>query len=55
MTGNPIEPKSQDEIDFLKVRRELTDFDVGLCVPSKLMPKTINGGVVLKDTFYQMR
>ena len=55
LTGTPLEPNSQDEIDFLSEKRELTDFDVGLCVPSKLLPRTINGGVVLTETTYMMR
>lgn len=36
-------------------KRELTDFKIGLTVPSKLMPKRIQGGVLLVDTTYQMR
>ena len=55
LTGTPIEPNTQDEIDFLSYKRELTDFDVGLCVPSKLLPRTINGGIVLMETTYMMR
>ena len=55
MTGTPIEPRSQDEKDFISVKRDLSDFDVGLRVPSKLLPKTIRGGIVLTDSFYQMR
>lgn len=55
MTGENIEPKSQDEIDFLKTKRTITDFDVGLRVPSKLIPKRIAGGIVLNESFYEMR
>lgn len=55
LTGTPLEPNTQDEIDFLSYKRELTDFDVGLCVPSKLLPRTINGGIVLTETTYMMR
>ena len=36
-------------------KRELTDFKIGLTVPSKLMPKRIQGGILLVDTTYQMR
>lgn len=36
-------------------KRTLTDFKIGLTVPSKLMPKRIQGGVLLVDTTYQMR
>lgn len=36
-------------------KRTLTDFKIGLTVPSKLMPKRIQGGILLVDTTYQMR
>ena len=55
MTGETIDTHTEDEVEFLKTKRELTDFNVGLCVPSKLMPKRIDGGVILADTFYEMR
>lgn len=41
--------------EFLKTRRAISDFKVGLKVPGKLMPKRIKGGVVLLDTTYEMR
>ena len=31
------------------------EFCVGLRVPGKLLPKRIPGGVVLKDTWFEMR
>lgn len=43
------------ERDFLSKKRELTDFDIGLVVPSKLLPKRIRGGVLLVPTTYEMR
>lgn len=46
---------TNEERDFLSKKRELTDFDVGLVVPSKLMPKRIRGGVLLVPTTYEMR
>lgn len=46
---------TDEERDFLSKKRELTDFDVGLIVPSKLMPKRIRGGVLLTPTTYEMR
>ena len=46
---------TDEERDFLSKKRELTDFDVGLVVPSKLMPKRIRGGVLLVPTTYEMR
>lgn len=44
-----------EEIEFIKIKRELTDFKKGLKVPSKLLPKRIMGGVILVDTTYEMR
>lgn len=49
------ETNTVEEKEFLSVKRELTDFDIGLCVPSKLMPKRIEGGILLKETTYKMR
>lgn len=46
---------TDEERDFLSKKRELTDFDVGLVVPSKLIPKRIRGGVLLVPTTYEMR
>ena len=40
---------------FLKDKRELSDFDVGIVVPGKLLPKRIRGGVLLTDSMYEMR
>lgn len=54
------EPKEDDkyteeELKFLKTKRTLEDFKIGLKVPGKLMPKRIRGGVLLVDTTYEMR
>ena len=46
---------SEDEKEFLKVKRTLNDFKVGLLVPGKLLPRRIRGGVVLMETTYEMR
>lgn len=58
MTNNAIkkgEKYTEEEQKFLSVKRDLTDFKIGLIVPSKLLPKRIRGGVLLVDTTYQMR
>ena len=41
--------------EFLSQKRTLDDFKIGLQIPSKLLPKTIKGGVVLVDTDFTMR
>ena len=46
---------TEEEKEFLKVKRELADFKVGLKVPGKLMPKRIKGGTLLVETTYEMR
>lgn len=63
MTGDYDTELTEKEQDFLyydkehkqKHIRTLQDFDIGLCVPGKLRPKTIKGGVLLVDSVYQMR
>ena len=45
-----------DEIkQFLSVKRTIDDFNYGLKIPGKLMPKHIKGGIVLEDTIYTMK
>ena len=39
----------------LEKTRKIDDFDLGLSVPGKLMPKSIKGGVLLVKTTYEMR
>ena len=48
--GMPIE-----EQEFIKKKRTLKDFDIGLTLTGKLLPKRIKGGIVLEDTTYIMR
>lgn len=55
ITGCEIQAKTKDEEYFLKTKRQLTDFKRGLKVPSKLLPKRIEGGIVLLNTTYAMR
>lgn len=55
-----IEQKDYDKLtqegkDFVKQQRDLTDFKLGLEVPEKLMPKRIDGGVLLVNTTFKMR
>ena len=37
------------------IHRDYSDFKLGLCVPGKLIPKRIRGGVLLVNTSYEMR
>ena len=49
------EEHTEDEKEFLKIKRTIKDFKIGLKVPSKLMPKRIRGGIILVPTTYEMR
>lgn len=55
MTQNLSDDYNDEEREFVSQKRELTDFCVGLKVPSKLMPKQIAGGTILVDTTYEIR
>lgn len=46
---------TEEEKEFVKTKRNLEDFKVGLVVPSKLRPKRIKGGILLVNTTYEMR
>ena len=46
---------TEQEKQFLRTKRTLEDFKIGLCVPGKLMPKRIRGGTLLVETTYEMR
>lgn len=46
---------NDEELKFLSKKRTLEDFNVGLRIPGKLLPKRIRGGVLLVDSVYEMR
>lgn len=54
------EPKEGDNyneeaLEFLKTKRTIEDFKVGLKIPNKLVPKRIKGGVLLVEQDYELR
>lgn len=55
MEGRTDSSLPPEEQDFLKTKRTLEDFNIGLTVPGKLRPVTIKGGALLTDTIYTMR
>lgn len=55
LTEEQIQEYNEEEQEFLKTKRTLQDFKIGLKVPGKLMPKRIRGGILLVDTTYEMR
>lgn len=46
---------TEDELAVINKRYNLEDFNVGLKLPGKLIPKRIRGGVLLVDSAYEMR
>ena len=40
---------------FLKQKRTLDDFKIGLTIPEKLLPRVIKGGVILEETNFTLR
>ena len=46
---------TDEEAEFVRTKRTLEDFKIGLCVPGKLIPKRIKGGTLLVETTYEMR
>ena len=46
---------TEEEKEFLRTKRTMENFTVGLRVPGKLRPMRIRGGVLLVDTPYEMR
>lgn len=58
ITKYDIQPEDKfndEEKEFINKHLTLNDFDIGLVVPSKLMPKRIEGGTLFVETTYEMR
>lgn len=55
LTEKELKEYNKEEQEFLKHKRTIADFKIGLKVPGKLMPKRIDGGIILVDTSYEMR
>lgn len=49
------EGATEEETEFLSTPRTISDFNVGLSVPGKLVPKRIRGGVLLVKTTYRIK
>ena len=46
---------TEEEQEFIKTKRTIDDFAIGLKVPGKLMPKQVPGGVLLVDDYFTMK
>ena len=55
VTDGELEKYPPIQQEFLKTKRTLADFRIGLEVYGKLRPVRIRGGVVLQETTYKMR
>lgn len=53
--GDHDDEYSEAELEFIREKREVTDFASGLRIPGKLIPRHIPGGVVLEENYYEMR
>ena len=51
----PLKELTYEEMKFAVEDRSIEDFNIGLKIPGKLLPKRIRGGVLLVDTTYEMR
>ena len=45
----------KEKLDFIKQKRTLKDFKVGLTISGKLIPRCIKGGVVLEESYFTLR
>lgn len=50
-----VKDMSFEEMKFAVKERGIEDFNIGLAIPGKLLPKRIRGGILLVDTWYEMR
>lgn len=53
LTGN--EKYTEEQKEFISTKRDLEDFDIGLRIYGKLMPKRVRGGIILQEDYYTMR
>lgn len=44
-----------EQLEFIKEKRDITDFKKGLTIRGKLLPKLIKGGTILIETYFSMR
>lgn len=55
MTDEEKGKLTPEEQEFISQPKQLSDFDLGLTVPGKLVPRQIRGGTLLVSTTYKMR
>lgn len=60
MTGYKVTEEDKEkyfpeQLEFLNKKRDYEDFDIGLRIFGKLMPKRIRGGIILVEDYFTMR
>ena len=55
VTDDELKTYKPNAQEFLKQKRTIDDFKIGLKVPEKLLPQVIKGGVVLTEVDYTLR
>lgn len=50
-----LDEYSEEEIEYMKVKRTPEDFKIGMKVSGKLLPKRITGGTILVNSEYTMK
>ena len=50
-----ITDKSEHEVEFVSNKHSITDYNVGLSIPGKLIPKIVEGGVILINRDFTMK
>lgn len=54
-TNETTDDMTYEEKQFVEQHRRIEDFDYGIKIPGKLLPKNIMGGIVLNDCYFEMR
>jgi hypothetical protein len=54
-TDDDLKSYNEEQKEFARTPRTLKDFKIGLKIFGKLVPKRIKGGVLLTETYYEMR
>ena len=45
----------KEKLNFIKKKRTMKDFKVGLTISGKLLPRCIKGGVILEESYFTLR
>lgn len=55
LSSKVIKNLSKESKEYIKKPHTIDDFKIGMIVTGKLLPKRIKGGIILKETTYEMR